>query len=651
MMSKDKARSNEASVLAALSGSDPMDQRSAAFEAAELNMKEAVPRLAELICSSNLGVQEAAEGALLSIRGKEVVSQIIPLLRSDDASVRNSAMEILRRIGVDNIRALSALINDPDPDIRIFTADILGSVGTHLSLELLTHALLDDKEVNVRYQAAISLGMLGMSEAADSLRQVLNDDEEWVRFAAVEALTNIRAESCVDIFVQALPKSSPLLASTIVDALGEMKNFKAVPLLLRRLDESSGPLRNKEIKAIVQILGANSLVLLGEKDIAKLRPYLLAALKDSDKDVVASAMEGLSAIGDAKGTREVIALINRLDPVRDQKLLHAATQCIASIGLNGDLVKALSSSNETVVRAGIEALGNIDSERSANVLADAFWNLDRDMQRLAIDLLSQIATEEHIHFFETVLGKNSDAHVLQKALYFLGNTMHRVRSGPLLLNFLAHPYNDVKDVALEACLALNSPEVNAHLIGLGDSDDPVMRMMAVYSMGRIDCEANIAGLKKALHDPEPDIRKVALSALSANAAQVEDHLDLIAPLLKDENRLVRLAVVETISICATPGAINILFTALDDNDDWVKIRAAETLAGYGQTAAVPKLIDMLHHANPMVIFKVIEALSMIGGNAAFRALLDAATNNENQDVAQAAIDAVARIRREHREDD
>jgi HEAT repeat protein len=317
--------------------------------------------------------------------------------------------------------------------------------------------------------------------------------------------------------------------------------------------------------------------------------------------------------------------------------------------LNGDLTKALESSNETVVRAGIEALGNIGTDRSANVLAEAFWTLDRDLQRLAIGLLGQIASEEHIHFFESVLGKSDDAHILQEALRFLGNKMRRARSGPLLLNFLNHPYDEVKETALEASLALNAPEVNDQLIAMAESNDPVMRMMGVYSMGCIGCEANIKGLKTALQDPEPDIRKVALNALTTDAQQIEAHLGIISPLLGDESRIVRLAVVEALSVCITPKTIDMLFTALGDPDDWVKIRAAETLANYGQTTAVPKLVEMLHNANPMVVFKVIEALGMIGGNAAFRALLEVASS-DNPEIAQAANDAVARIRQDHRED-
>lgn len=647
-MPKDELFQTDASVFEALAGDDPFLQRSAAFTARDKKLAKAVPLLAPLLESENLGVQEAAELALKKIRGPESVRCVAPLLRSENPGVRNSAMSILRKIGGDDFKTLVDLTQDQDPDIRIFMADILGSVGSRVALEMLAK-LVADESSNVRYQAAISLGMLGLPEAAGYLRSVLDDEEEWVRFAAVEALASIQDDSCVDIFIQALPSSSLLVASTIVDALGEMKNLKAVPLLLRSLDTTTGPLRNKEVKAIVNILGAKSLALLGEADVAKLKPYLMAALTDNDSEVVLAALKGLSVVGDAKGSKAVLKLIEGLDLERDQDMLAAASACLSSIGLNGDLSKALQSHNELVVRQAIEALGKIHSERSANVLIEAFDHLDRDMRRLSIEHLIHIASEEHIHFFESLLQKSEDADVIKKALYFLGNKMHRLRSAPLLLKFLTHQYNDVKEAALEACLGLEAPDVNEELAALADSPDLVQRMMGVYAMGRIDSELYLEGLTKALQDPEPDVRTVALNALSENAEAVEKHLDVLAPLLHDSSRQVRLALVETLQRSTSPRTVNMLLEALKDDDDWVKIRAAESLAACREHTAVPQLVGMLYETSPMVQIKIINALSLIGGNLAFRALLEAAASDDPE-IQEAAAEAVARISKAHRED-
>ena len=85
-----------------------------------------------------------------------MVGALLPLLRSDEAPVRNVAMDILREIGVDSIESMQPYLMDEDPDLRIFITDILGYCRTHQASLLLGRALLKDPEVTVRYQAAVS---------------------------------------------------------------------------------------------------------------------------------------------------------------------------------------------------------------------------------------------------------------------------------------------------------------------------------------------------------------------------------------------------------------------------------------------------------------------------------------------------------------
>ena len=223
--------------LALLKSDDKEIVREGAFRAGEDNCVEAVSMLAELLQTNHLGIQEAADSSLRKIGGKETVQAVLPLLRSDDAPVRNLSMDILREVGSHDLAALIALVHDEDADIRIFVSDILGSTGNVLAVEPLCDALLKDPEVNVRYQAAVSLGELGMSEAAGCLNKAITD-EEWVQYSVIEALTKIGHSSSVDALVKALDTASDLVASMIIDSLGEMGNVKAVTMLLKRIEES-----------------------------------------------------------------------------------------------------------------------------------------------------------------------------------------------------------------------------------------------------------------------------------------------------------------------------------------------------------------------------------------------------------------------------
>lgn len=637
----------EQGILNRLACSDADVVREAAFEAGAERLTEAVDLLVQHIQSDHLGVQEAAEYALRQIRGANVVAKAAPLLRSDNASVRNSAMDILREVGSDDMRTMNALLHDEDPDIRIFAADILGTSRLRLAVPLLSETLLHDPEVNVRYQAGISLGALGFSEAAEALRQALQD-EEWVQFAAVEALAKIRDESCVGILFSALENASDLVASTIISALGEMGNVKAVPILLKRLDVVSGPLRNKTVKAVVQILGAPSLGYLSPKEQEKFREYLLIALEEGDEDILDAVLTGLSVLGGEEGTEAILRLVGRLDPVREQDLVQSALRSLVGIGFNKALVRGLRADNEAQVAICVDACGSIKDRNCVEALKDLVWEKDRDTQRSILGHLAEMCDGSDEPFFEDLLQRHSDPHVIKDSLRFLGAHAKSSEAGEKMLSFLDHPYDDVKEVALDACLALNNPVVNARMVELFRSQDPVKRLMATYAMGKISVVDHLSELSEALEDELPDIRKVALEAVGEAIVEHPEFLPMVIPRMYDENREVRLALVGLLGQVEGDEATQYLTRTLCDDDAWVRIRAIESLGARRTAEVVPQLVQMLDDSELLVMLKIIEALGNIGGTVAFRSLL-ALTSHESPDVQEAVSDAIARIRQEQGE--
>ena len=123
-----EAKMTEQEILQALASKDSMVVRQAAFEAANQGLKSALPLLVSLFESQSMGIIEAVEVAVRKIRGEEAVRLIIPVLRNEDATVRNIAMDILREIAEDDVQSMIDLVYDEDPDIRIFATDILGSM-------------------------------------------------------------------------------------------------------------------------------------------------------------------------------------------------------------------------------------------------------------------------------------------------------------------------------------------------------------------------------------------------------------------------------------------------------------------------------------------------------------------------------------------
>ena len=630
-------------ILSLLASNDPESIREGAQLAGEQKMAEAIPALVTHITSSNIGVQEAVDRALRKIGGPEVVHAVIPLLRSDEAPVRNLAMDLLRALGNSDLDALHALLRDDDVDVRIFTADILGSVGSVLAVPPLCRALLHDPEVNVRYQAAVSLGTLAYPEAASSLNKALQD-EEWVQFSVIEALTKIRDESSVGAMFKALGQASDLVASTIVDALGEMGNIKAVPLLLKRLQSSPTPLCNKIVRAVVNIMGEGSLSLLGAKECEQLRGYLATAIEDEEPEIQDAAVKGLAALGGKGATSRILALASKLDMEADSERIVNAIEGLTKLGNVEELERAILGDNELIMQIALEVLLAVDEARGLALATKIFWERPRDTQRNMILDLASRAGHEYQDFFLDVLARHTDGNVLRGALLFLGTKGDADVVFDKISSLFTHPYNDVKEAALEACIALHTPAVEQRFKEMLKHHDPVQRMMGVYGLGFFDIANSIDELKDALNDESPDVRKVAVEAFGRGCPMKEEFLPLVEERLNDDNREVRMAVFDTLGLCSNERFTACLLVGLDDIDPWVRVRCAERLGENRIAQAVEPLVRMLHDENHLIILKAIEALGKIGGESAFRALLPVLEHRDHdlQEAAEEAVNAIQR---------
>jgi len=631
--------------LALLKSDDKEVVRDSAFRAGEENCVEVVEALAELLTTNHLGIQEAADSSLRKIGGKETVRAVLPLLRSDEAPVRNLSMDILREVGNQDLSSIIELIHDDDADIRIFIADILGSTDSLLAVEPLCDALLKDPEVNVRYQAAVSLGELRMEEAAPCLNKAISD-EEWVQYSVIEALTKIGHSSSVDAMVKALDKASDLVASMIIDSLGEMGNVKAVTMLLKRMDESHTALRNKIVKAVVKILGGKSLTLLSEDERERFRQYLLVALQDEDEEIQDAAIQGLAYVGGEKASAGILRIASKLDQDQDHERLTSTVRYLSEIGVTAAMKEGIMGDDQDVARVAVQSMALIapdscsDAHQVCSLLMDAFWKVGLPVQRQIVSVAATRGDVDAMEFFIRILDEHQDGTVLKSAVYLLGEKLRLAEVADRIFPLLDHQYDDVKEAALDACIAIGSPEVRERFQAMFDSEEPVSRLMSVYALGKMGVMENLDIIKRGLEDEIPDIRKVAVESLVTVCEESEAWKPLALSRLGDESKDVRLTVVEILGQCFCEEFVSHLIAALDDEDDWVRIRAVDALGEQKSQEAVGKLISMLEDPNRFVIMKVVEALGNVGGTEAFRALLDI-TDSDEYELVSAAESAIA----------
>jgi len=158
------------------------------------------PQLARALCDhlaqeGDVSVREVMFTALGQIGGALVVQGLLPLLRSEDANLRNGAIETLASLPNDVGPSIDALLQDADVDVRIFTVNLLGDLRHPRLPEWLGLALKQDTHVNVvaaALEVAAEVGGGPLLAAVKAARSRFADDP-FIGFAADLAQQRIEA--------------------------------------------------------------------------------------------------------------------------------------------------------------------------------------------------------------------------------------------------------------------------------------------------------------------------------------------------------------------------------------------------------------------------------------------------------------------------
>jgi HEAT repeat protein len=142
-------------------------------------------------------VREAILTGLIRHPGDASVAAILPLIRSDDASVRTGALDALRAMPEALASRLGAVLTDPDPDVRLLACDLLRVLPATEASRTLCAFLDRETEPNVCAAALDALTEVGAPETRPFLEQCAERFAAvpFLRFAVKAALDRIGAPS------------------------------------------------------------------------------------------------------------------------------------------------------------------------------------------------------------------------------------------------------------------------------------------------------------------------------------------------------------------------------------------------------------------------------------------------------------------------
>lgn len=177
-----------------LESADASERRWAARDLAEC--PEASPLLvSRLQREEDASVRELILSTLARLGDEVAVLGLVHCLRSENAALRNEAIECMKQLPDEVAPIMQCLLSDADADVRIFAVNVLESL-CHPEVESwLIQVIESDAQVNVCATAVDLLGEVGSSAAREALLRLKARfaDEPYIQFAADLALKRVAA--------------------------------------------------------------------------------------------------------------------------------------------------------------------------------------------------------------------------------------------------------------------------------------------------------------------------------------------------------------------------------------------------------------------------------------------------------------------------
>jgi HEAT repeat protein len=265
---------------------------------------------------------------LLQLDARDRVSEMAPLLKAADGSLRPNVLHAMLRLGGREHGPLVApFLGDADPSVAMAAVELLGRFGSREYADRLVR-FLDAGEPTHRQTAIAALAAMGAKEMSERIGRHLNDPNVLVRWEAVRALGRLRAREFAGQIVAMSDENGA--QAPIIEALGRFGLRELAPHLLPFLDVPEAGIRWRAVRA------------LGDVDAKDDAERIAEMLQDLDNYVRLCALRALAAMGSREQCAKMLELLRDEEPevskgaAEEASALATAEQLKAVVPMVGD---------------------------------------------------------------------------------------------------------------------------------------------------------------------------------------------------------------------------------------------------------------------------------------------------------------------------
>ncbi len=537
-----------------IASSDSRMREEAARELRDYPGLESLRLLKRMLSDESFDVIYAASRSIASIGSREAVAELISLLDSQNARLRNLAIEIISRIGPVAIFQVTQLLDHRDKDIRKFAVDILKMMNTPEAEDPLIQALFDDN-INVAATAAEALGSIGTQRAVPTLIECLARDA-WLQCAALKSLGELGGDEALTAILATSPDEEGLVLFCAVTALGTIGDSRGFDFLMTLLERGDPTLESSVLPAIGSILKHAGLETIQRVKTRLPVQKIIALLDNDNREVVRSAIDLLGLFREESAVENLVRLYTEPDKHLFDDLEEAFLRIKPERA--GPILGIIEREREpqSVKSAAIRLVGKIGKKETYPQLAAC---LDTCEDELKIEILSALAVLQE---------KNALPHIYP----FLKNTITALQMA-----------------AIEASEAFRDPSAIPQLIELSADPTGFVRSKAAKSLRQYDLREYKQDILTLLQNADPEVLSFGLDMIPDEL--VPEFGEDIFRLCQSDLEAVREIAVERMSYLETDRAFEAVACSLTDPDSQIRLAAIRGLENYPERDVGQQLLQ------------------------------------------------------------
>jgi HEAT repeat protein len=530
------------------------------------------------------------ERALQAVVAFEYGNDAAPLNQVEQivvAAVKNPA----ERAAIEE-RLLHILLDSPATrDAKEFVCRQLFLIGTARSVSALESMLTDESLAHI---ARYTLGRIDAPEASAALRRALNNTSGKLQIGILSTLAQPRHRAALPDILKLLDSSDPDLKEAAVAAVGSIGGTSAVKALetlrAKAPEELQPAIRDallasadlflaegqagaaasifKKFHALgqpkhIRIAALRGLVEAGGSDAA---PILIEAIKDSDAELAASAIQFARDLKGAQLSQQLGQLIPSLDP-EAQALLVRALGDRGDAGAASTIIAAVTSEHEPVRVAALESLGRVGQVSAVETLARIAATTSGNEQRAARASLIELSGAEII---------------------------------PAMIRLLSSGESKIRIELIRTLAIRRANAALSELFKLARDEDATVRRESIEALGSLAAETDAPALVALVISPKEARDRAsleeAMASLFRRVGDANKRAAIVLSALASAPVEAKPSLIRLLGLAATPGALNAVRTALQDDDSSIRDAARRTLIEWPDAAPAEDLLKMAQNA-------------------------------------------------------